>query len=781
MTAKRSIPAVDTPGPSMGQTVAAPSAEPVSVVATPREPSDAGSVRAASGAALARPSGAQGGAAPVDPDQRYLNRDLSWLEFNRRVLDQALDPRTPLLTRVKFLSIYSSNLDEFFMKRVGYIKRQLESPTPSTNPDGMTPRQVLYAIRTVVAEMLAEQASCFENDLLPVLARHHIGLVRHAELSPPERQAVDRWFRANVFPVLTPLAVDPGHRFPFISNLSENIGVMVSGPGSAERHFARVKIPDVLPRMISVSATLASNGTDHRFHGTPSEANPARFISLEEIIRNNLDLLFPGMQIHDVLAFRITRNAAIEIEEDADQDVLQSVENELRLRRFARAVRMEVGPKPAQGVLQFVADALRLDSTDIYEHGGPLEYGDLAAIADLDLPDLKDPRWTPVVPARLAPDAADSDADVFAAIRRRDILLHHPYESFKDSVERFIAAAARDPDVLAIKQTIYRTSQDSPFIASLIRAAEEGKQVAVLVELRARFDESKNVRFARQLEKAGVHVAYGVVGLKTHCKTSLVVRREADEQGRSTLRTYAHLGTGNYNPSTSQLYTDLGLLTCDPAITDDVTNLFNFLTGRSAKTDYRRLLVAPFTMRSSFMEMIDREIAHARAGRPARVIAKMNAMEDRKITEKLYQASQAGVRVTLIVRGFCCLRPGVPGLSDNIQVISVVGRFLEHSRLFAFADGADALADAKWYISSADWMYRNLSQRVEAAVPVADAHARQRLARIVDVMLDDHRFAWDLRPDGSYVRRQPHPDADPSSPHAQGTFATLRAETIAGR
>ncbi len=740
----------------------------------------AGVLRSASGATLsAPPEAVSAGQSPIDLDQRFLNRDLSWLEFNRRVLAQATDARTPLLTRVKFLSIFSSNLDEFFMKRVGYIKRQMEKAAPTSNPDGMSPRQVLFACRTMVSDLLREQAECFERELIPLLARSHIALVRHADLTPPERQAVDRWFHTNVFPVLTPLAVDPGHRFPFISNLSENIGVMVSAPGSSDRSFARVKIPDVLPRMIAIAAVTGTSGADVRFQGTPSATNPARFISLEEVIRHNLASLFPGVQIHDVLAFRVTRNAAVEMEEDASEDVLQSVENELRMRRFARAVRLEVAPSPSQPILQFVVQAMRLESDDVYEHAGPLEYGDLAAIADLDLADLKDPRWPPIIPARLAPEAIETDADVFAAIRQRDILLHHPYESFNASVERFISAAARDPDVLAIKQTIYRTSPDSPFIASLVRAAEEGKQVAVLVELRARFDESKNVRFARMLEKAGVHVAYGVVGLKTHCKTSLVVRREADESGRTRLRSYAHLGTGNYNPSTAQLYTDLSLLTCDPALTDDVANLFNFLTGRSLKQDYRELLVAPFAMRNAFMRLIDREMENAAAGRPARIIAKMNSMEDMKITQKLYDASKAGVKITLIVRGFCCLRPGVPGLSENINVISIIGRYLEHSRIFYFAGGHADPAKGDWFISSADWMYRNLSTRVEAATPVKDDAARARLARVVQILLEDHCNAWDLNHDGSYSRRQPRDGFAADSPHVLGTFHALRREAVA--
>jgi polyphosphate kinase len=709
----------------------------------------------------------------VDADQRFINRDLSWLEFNRRVLAQATDTRTPLLTRVKFLGIFSSNLDEFFMKRVGYIKRQIETGITSATPDGFTPRPLLFALRSVVQNLYSEQARCFETEIVPALAEHGVHLLRYEDLSAVERQTIDRWYQQHVFPVLTPLAVDPGHRFPFISNLSENIGVMVSQPGEVDRHFARVKIPDVLPRLIPVSEdidTIAA-GFNNAQAASPSPNAPLRLISLDEVIRNNLDDLFPGMHIHHILSFRVTRNAAIEVDEAESDDMLKSVEAELRLRRFARAVRMEVGPNPAKPVVDFVVEALRLEPEDVFERGGPLEYGDLFPIADLDLPQLKVPRWVARAPVRLAETSGETDTDIFAAIRERDILLHHPYESFHASVERFIQTAARDPDVLCIKQTIYRTSPDSPFVASLVRAAEEGKQVACLVELRARFDESKNVRFARMLEKAGVHVAYGVVGLKTHCKTSLVVRREA-----GGLRSYAHIGTGNYNPSTAQLYTDLGLLTCDRRITDDVINLFNFLTGRSMKRDYQQLLVAPFAMREKFSQLIEREMAFARAGKPARIIAKMNAMEDMKIAEKLYEASRAGVKITLIVRGFCCLRPGVAGLSENINVISIVGRFLEHSRLFFFGGGKDDMADGDWFIASADWMYRNLSTRVEAACPVRDRLARQRLKKIIQIMLEDHRKAWDLNADGSYTRRFPQADADPDSPHVLGTFESLMRE-----
>lgn len=690
-----------------------------------------------------------------DPGPRYNNRDLSWLEFNRRVLAQVLDPRTPLLERVRFLAIFTSNLDEFFMKRVGWLRSQARAGVVGRSPDGRTPPETLASVRVVVVDMFDQLSRCFEKDILPALAERSIRILTWNDLDPAERKDVEAWFRRNVFPVITPLAVDPGHRFPFISNLSENLGVLLSPPGESERLFARVKIPDVLPRMVRLPVDAPAVGDD------------VRLLPLEEILRNNLDDLFPGMQVHEVLSFRVTRSASVSPSSDPD-DLLQSVEQELKMRRFAGAVRLEVTQPPSPTMLDTLSRALSLVPDDIYLRGGLLDYNDLYAVADLPRPELKFPLWRPVVQRRLA----DEDADIFAAIRERDILLHHPYDSFSASVERFIAAAARDPDVLAIKQTLYRTSRDSPFVTSLVHAAEQGKHVACLVELRARFDESKNVRFARMLESSGVHVAYGVVGLKTHCKCSLVVRREG-----SALRCYAHLGTGNYHPGTAHLYTDLGLLTADPDITEDVVSLFNFLTGRSLQRDYRRLLVAPYTMRSTYSDHIDREIAIAREGGRGRILAKMNAMEDRKMADKLYEASAAGVEVTLVVRGFCCLRAGVPGLSDNIRVISVVGRFLEHSRVFHFGQGAADPLDGAWYISSADWMYRNLNDRVETAVPILDRGARARLRRLFDVLLDDHRCAWDLLPDSTYRQRTPQPGREPDSAHNAGTFAALMWET----
>lgn len=697
--------------------------------------------------------------------QRYVNRDLSWLEFNRRVLAQALDPRTPLLDRVKFMAIYANNTDEFFMKRVGLLKQReqhgnLGSPA---RPGEMPPEETLRACRRVVMDLQITLARCWTNELVPALAEEGILVTAYADLPDDDRAAVDRWYRQQVFPVLTPLAVDPGHRFPFISNLSENLGVLLEKPGDPELRFARVKIPDVLPQYVRVESIVRGGRVP-----PPTRDAPGRYIQLDEIVLNNVSELFPGMRIAEILPFRLTRSAAVEIEDDDVEDLLEHVEAELRMRRFASALRIQVAPDPSPRILSFLTDELELTEEDVYVRPGPLAYADLFELAEIDRPDLKTAPWRPARP----PALADPDADIFARIRERDILVHHPYESFSDSVERFIAAAAADPDVLAIKQTLYRTSKDSPFVGHLIAAAEEGKQVACLVELRARFDEEKNVTFARRLEAAGVHVAYGVVGLKTHCKCSVVVRRERVD-GQWGIRTYCHIGTGNYHPKTAQLYTDLGLLTCDPAITSDAAHLFNALTGHAAEQHYERLLVAPVHMRSRFIAMIEREIEHAQAGRPARIMAKMNSLEDRDVTEALYRASNAGVKIDLVVRGFCCLRPGVPGMSQNVTVRSIIGRFLEHSRIYAFANGSADPNEYEYFIGSADWMYRNLSARVECITPVPDPEARARLAGIFDVILRDRRNAWLINSEGRSEQLMPPPDADPDSPEALGTFATL--------
>ena len=705
------------------------------------------------------------------PADAFLNRELSWLEFNRRVLHEALDERTPLLERVAFLAIFNSNLDEFFQKRVGGLKRQIDASLLTRTPDGRSPHETLAAIRQMVLPMLDAQAQCFASTIRPKLAEQGIHLLSWDELTDAEREYANDYFHRHLFPILTPLAVDPGHPFPFISNLSTSLGVILRSPGESRAgaegdepiQFARVKVPEVLARWVKLEPKGA----------TTTDGKPVfRFVPLEQIMRQNLHLLFEGMVIDECEPFRITRNADVERDEEDAEDLLDLIEQELRDRRFAKVIRLEVDDKPCDRINRFLMDELELGEQDVYHMPAELDYTDLWAIHGINLPVLKHEPWTPIVPPRLA----DEDADIFSVIRQGDVLVHHPYESFAASVERFIRAAAKDPKVVAIKQTLYRTSSDSPFIPELIRAAESGKQVVVLVELKARFDEERNVQIAQKLEKSGIHVVYGIVGLKTHTKTSLVVRQESDG-----MKVYAHVGTGNYNSKTAQLYTDLGLLTCDPRVTGELTQLFHYLTGRSVKKDFEHLLVAPTNMRRRFIEMIDREIAHAQEwqarggkekdpksrGRPL-IIAKMNSLEDMRICAKLYEASRAGVKIQLIVRGFCCLRPGVPGLSENITVMSVIGRFLEHSRIFYFHNAGKP----EYYIGSADWMYRNLSSRVECITPIYDKAHQQRLHTIIDVMLSDQRQAWDMQPDGSYVQRTP---ANPDDEHAQGTHKRLMA------
>ncbi len=699
--------------------------------------------------------------AAVDGGLPDLNRDLSWLEFNRRVLQQAEDPAAPVLERVKFLAIFSSNLDEFFMKRMALLQRRVDRDPECVDRQGRPQREILAAAREIISALHIRQADIWHNEVVPAMAQAGLHILTIEDLTEQEQAALDERFLAEVFPVLTPLTVDPGHRFPFISNLSENLGLFVGLPdehGDAgslvDANFARIKIPDVLQRFMEI----------------PTAGADRRFITLEALIRRNLHRLFPGIGFAEVTPFRITRSAGLQADDDDAEDLLEQVETDLRNRRFSETVRLELPEEHPQAVRNFVCEQLGIANHEVYARPGPLEYADLFELVELDRPDLKHPKWTPIVPPRLAHE----DSDIFTAIRERDLLVHHPYESFQHSVQQFIAAASRDPDVLAIKLTLYRTSRDSPFITSLIRAAEAGKQVACLVELRARFDESKNVRFARQLETHGVHVAYGVVGLKTHCKCSLVVRRE-----RGGLRTYAHIGTGNYHPHTAQLYTDLGLFTCHPQITHDALNLFNLLTGRGHLTKFNHLLVAPETMRSSFIEHIEREIKNAKQGKPARIWGKMNALEDQRIINKLYKASNAGVEIDLFIRGFCCLRPGVRGQSENITVRSVVGRFLEHSRVFHFAGGEEDPRKGWWYIGSADWMARNLSGRVEAAVPVHDAAAREELFHLFEVSQLDRVRAWNLNSDGTYTKLAPADDDPTDGPQGQGTFVSLmkRAES----
>ncbi|MCL2701701.1 MAG: polyphosphate kinase 1 [Phycisphaerae bacterium] len=684
---------------------------------------------------------------PAPPEREFFNRELSWLEFNRRVLHEAVDSRTPLLERVKFLSIFTSNLDEFFMKRVGGLKRQVAEGVVTRSADGLTPAQQLAAIRQAVKPMLGEQARAYRDDILPALAEQNIFPRCWDELTKAQKAQAQEYFRARVFPILTPLAVDPGHPFPFMSNLSTSLGVLLRHPRREEKLFARVKVPDeVLPPWIELTSTR----------------NAHEFISLIDLIQHNLDDLFPDMVLLDVMPFRITRNADIERDEEDADDLLELIEQEVRQRRFEKAVRLEHAPKPNKWMLRFLVRELGLAEDDVYEMPAELDYTALRPIGDLNVPSLRYEPWLPAVP----PALADEDSDLFSILRTQDLLVHHPYESFAASVERFIAAAAVDPNVLAIKMTLYRTGADSIFIPALIRAAEAGKQVVCMVELKARFDEERNILWAQALEKAGVHVVYGIVGLKTHTKTTLVVRKDAD-----ALRCYAHIGTGNYHSVTAKLYTDLSLLTCKPAFTDDIVELFHYITGRSLKREYRKLLVAPVNMKERFLGMIEREIAHQAAGGLAHIVAKMNSLEDVDICRALYRASQAGVEIDLIVRGFCCLVPGLPGWSDRIRVTSVIGRFLEHSRIFYFRNGAKDPADGEFYIGSADWMYRNLQARVEAVTPIEPAPLRARCWQILRLLLTDHRQAWDLQPDGTYIQRTP--DKDTPTHEALGTHQQL--------
>ena len=653
----------------------------------------------------------------------YINRELSWLEFNARVLHEARDTRNPLLERVKFLTIFASNLDEFFQVRVAGLRQQVQAGKAALSPDGRTAEEQLAAIRERAVELAADH-SRIALDVRAALEQEGIEVVDYGAI-PQHHETLRERFLEEIFPVLTPLAVDPGHPFPYISTLSLSIAVGLLDPESGERRFARVKVPQILPRLI--------------------EIEPSKFVLIDQVIEANLDALFLGMEIHETHLFRVTRNADLAIEEDEADDLLMAIEEELRRRRFGEAVRLEVERSMPPTTRRLLLDGLGLRETDAYDISGMLDLTGLSQLMDLDKPDLKVVPWSPVTPPRLMPPDEDEPADVFAAIRVGDILVHHPYESFSASVERFIAQAADDPEVLTIKQTLYRTSGDSPIVRSLIRAAERGKQVVVLVEIKARFDEEANIIWARRLEQAGAHVVYGLVGLKTHSKVSLVVRREG-----SGLRRYVHIGTGNYNPKTARLYVDLGLLTCRPEIGADATDLFNVLTGLSRQHSFRRLLVAPHSLRSRFLQLVAREVEHAKVGHDARIVLKLNAIVDVAVIEALYEASRAGVRIDLIVRGACALQPGIPGLSETVRARSIIGEFLEHSRIWGFANGGDA----EWYIGSADLMDRNLDRRVEAVVPVEDPDAGNRLAGIVELMLTDDRRSWQLLPDGAWKRTE---------------------------
>jgi polyphosphate kinase len=669
----------------------------------------------------------------AEPVQPLLNRELSWLEFNRRVLHEAEDPANPLLERLRFVAIFDSNLDEFFMKRVGGLKQQLASNLREL--EGGTPRQQLAAINAAVRPMVARQRRLLNGELLPALRQHGVEILGWDELQGSERRHLCEEFDRRIFPILTPLAVDPAHPFPFISNVSLSLAVALKPPGDGPPRFARVKAPHILPRWVQLPKTL-------------------RFVPLEEVIAHNLDGLFPGMEIVESSPFRVTRNADVQRNEETAEDLLEAIQEELRERRFATVVRLEVAWGMSRWMAELLGQELELVDPEVFEVEGPLALRDLMPLAgSVPLPSLRFRPWVPVPPPRLHLDPAE-EAEAFAAIAAGDVLVHHPYDSFASSVQRFIEIAADDPAVLAIKQTLYRTSADSPNMQALIRAAEARKQIAVTVEIKARFDEAANIEWAEALEKVGAHVCYGVVGLKTHAKITLVVRQERD-----ALRRYVHIATGNYNPETAKLYTDLGLFTCDEDLAQDVAQLFNMLTGCVHQPRFKKLLVAPAGMRERFLELIAREVEHQRAGRGGHIIAKMNALDDRQIIEALYDASAAGVEIDLIVRGICRLRPGLPGRGETIQVVSVVGRFLEHARIFYFANGGAP----EYYIGSADWMARNLDARVEAAVPIADPRLQEELRAVLDLQLADNVKAWDLQADGSYVQRRPAPGEEPRS------------------
>ena len=672
------------------------------------------------------PRPAEIGAVP-SKSQFFFNRELSLLEFHARVLEEALDDHNPLLERLKFLSIFSSNLDEFFMIRVSGLKEELDDANV-ISPDGMTPAEQLAKTRERILDLINDQARCLREEILPQLKVAGLSLIPYESLSRHEEEDLKDYFMEQVYPILTPLAVDPTHPFPYISPLSVNIGLMVQAPSEVkfveagkgdDSRFVRIKVPSVLPRLVPVGAS-----------GT-------RFVLLEEIIEANIQELFPGMHAGPCHLFRVTRDADIEIREEEAQDLLSVIQEELRLRRFGKPVRLEVSPNMPEDMIEYLTSSLDLDRDDVYVFDGPLHLQDLMTLYDFDRPDLKDASFDPRVPAWY-----EEYASIFDAIRERDRLLHHPYDTY-DCVTGFINQAVEDPGVVAIKICLYRTGPDSPIPPALIRASEQGKQVTALIELKARFDEEHNIEWARKLDEAGVHVVYGLLGLKTHGKCTLVVRREGE-----TLRRYVHIASGNYNPTTSCTYTDLGLFTVDDAIGRDATELFNYLTGFSRQSEYRKLMVAPVNLREKLNALFDREIEHQRAGRHAHIVAKFNRLADLQVIEKLYEVSCAGVKVDLIVRGICMLRPGIPGLSENIRVRNVVGRFLEHSRVFCFANGGNE----ETYIGSADWMTRNLKHRIEVVAPVTDSQAKRYLKDVLlEAYLSDNTKARELQPDGRYA------------------------------
>ncbi|SMO55954.1 polyphosphate kinase 1 [Fodinibius sediminis] len=670
--------------------------------------------------------------APLDHPALYLNQELGWLDFNWRVLYQAIDPRTPLLEKVRFVAIASGNLDEFIQKRVGGLKRQEAAGVYGLSPDGRTPVRQLQLVQQQTTIMQQKISEVWNHSLQAALEKEaSLKVATYDTLSKQQQQKLNNYFDDHIYPTLTPLAVDPGHPFPFISNLSLSLAIKLKKPERDAFNFARLKIPSNQQRWFPVESSQAA----------------FQYVPIEEIIRRNAHKLFPGMQIESTCMFRITRNADLRRNEEEAEDLLSLISEELRERRFAEIVRMEIEENVDSEVLNLLKNELKLESNDIVKVEGLLDLTGLHPIADKNLPGLRYEKWNPVVPEPLHHEGeTEAEQTIFDIIRKGDILVHHPYESFSASVRRLIEEAADDPDVLAIKQTLYRTSENSPIVKALIRAAEKGKQVAVLVEVKARFDEASNIEWGKMLENAGVHVAYGLVGLKTHAKVALIVRREGDEYA-----TYCHIGTGNYHIQTAEVYTDLGILTSDPDIGYDITNLFHYLTGYAPDQQYRKLLVAPNDLRKGFYALIEKEIAIARSGGNGRIIAKMNALDDVEIIQKLYQASRAGVTIDLIVRGHARIRPQLPGYSDNIRLISIIGRFLEHDRIYYFGNDGEP----KIYIGSGDWRYRNLNERVEALIPITLPELKNRIAYILQKALEDNRLAWEMQSDGSYRLRTP--------------------------
>ena len=692
------------------------------------------------------PTGRRDDSPDLDDTRYYLNRELSHLEFQRRVLHEALDERTPLLERVRFLGLFTRNLDEFFMKRVGGLKQQIDAGVTDPTVDGRTPREQWREILDATGPMFDRQTECYREVIRPALAEAGIEVVDHATLTAAERDRLRAYFEESVLPTLTPLAFDPAHPFPFISNRSLSLGVFVRHDADEDPIFTRIKVPQNRPRLVPVE-------------------EGSRYVLLERLIEAHLDLLMPNVDVLDTALFRITRNAEVRRDEEVAEDLIEAIEEVIEQRRFATAVRLEIDADAPESMVDLLRTQLDLAPEEVFRRAGPLDYRDFSTLVDLDRPDLQRERWSPLPHPRFAEgpnaDVSLHGADLFDEIASDDVLLHHPYHSFDGTVQRFLDAAANDPDVLAIKAAIYRTASDSQVIQRLIDAADNGKQVAVMVELKARFDEQNNLQWVRKLEENGIHVAYGTVGLKTHTKTALVVREEDDG-----VELYSHVATGNYHSETAKGYVDLGLLTADRDVGQDLVTVFNFFTGPSLDEEFRKLLVAPVTMRERFTELVRREARYARAGRPARIVAKMNALEDPELVTELYRASMAGVDIDLIVRDICRLRPGIEGVSDTVTVRSVVGRFLEHSRIYYFENGAgpddpevaDDGGHPQYFVGSADWMTRNLDHRVEAVTPVADPDSREQLRFVLEVMLHDNRSAWEMAADGSYEQRTPGDD-----------------------